>query len=178
MQLFAVSRTEQGIRRRQAEARNVALSLVPKPDPVPAPEPTPTREEIERMVTERVRAEVKEAMVAANQALRDFHALWDAQNNVNDSCMRNVPHPMKMAEVIRRILKATKISREDLFSARRTVKIAFVRQAVFYWAVRRTAMSYARIGDKLGRDHTVVLHGVGAYVKKRADQGRRLRALR
>lgn len=179
MQLFAVSRTEQGIRRRQAEARSVALSLVPKPDPVPAPEPTPTREEIEQMVLELVREEVRQVMAAGNRALMELHQKWmDENTNKAPPFLVADSNRMTLAEVIRRLCKVFGVSKAELHGTRSGGKVLLCRQAIYYWAARRTGKSSTQIGKALQRDHSTVLHGMETYPRKRAQHGRTLRALR
>lgn len=77
-----------------------------------------------------------------------------------------------------RICKATGVSRKDLFSSRRHKKVVLVRQAICYWAARRTKFSYPMIGRKIGRDHTTVIHSVRVYPIKRKHMGRCLRPVR
>lgn len=83
------------------------------------------------------------------------------------------------ATIVERAIRVFKISRVELFSDRRVKRIVDARQFVMYWACRRTTLSLPHIGRKLGgRDHTTVLHGKDAYVRKRAAMGRTLRKAR
>ena len=85
----------------------------------------------------------------------------------------------EMDKIMLRVGVALKVSRRDLLSRRRFKKAALARQAVCYWAYRRTELSLPQIARKMGgRDHTTVLHSVRAYVAKRAAQGRTLRPAR
>jgi chromosomal replication initiation ATPase DnaA len=91
---------------------------------------------------------------------------------------REMATVMSLDTIMRRISRATGVSILDICSARRNRKTSFARQAVFYWACRRTKLSLPQIGRRLGgRDHTTILHGKQAYVGKRAHQGRTLRSL-
>jgi len=82
-------------------------------------------------------------------------------------------------QIIRRICRAMRISTLELLSDRRNSEIVLARQAIFYWACRRTRLSLPEIGRKMGgRDHTTVLHGKRVYPKKRAAMGRYLKETR
>lgn len=83
------------------------------------------------------------------------------------------------SRIVRRISTVMKVTPEELMSDRRHKDIVLARQAIFYWARRRTRLSLPEIGRRMGgRDHTTVLHGADAYPKKRAKAGRYLRAVR
>lgn len=82
-------------------------------------------------------------------------------------------------QIMVRVSRVTGISVNDIRSARRERAVAFARQMFFYWAIRLTRRSFPQVGRFCGkRDHTTVLHGVDAYVAKRASMGRQLRPLR
>lgn len=123
-----------------------------------------------------LRKEAKESIEAANEALRILHEKWALEEAEKERKVRNVPKPMMIDAVARRICKAFKISRLELESARRDQRIVLARQAVFYWCSRRTNKSLVVIGRHLGgRDHTTIRHGKIVYVDKRAAMGRKLR---
>lgn len=111
-----------------------------------------------------------EAIRAANEALRRLHAEWAIED-------QNATTPLRssIARVMERISRATGVSIMDIVGQRKSVRIAFARQAVMYWCVRRTGKSLPQIGAALDRDHTTVIHGSRAYPKKRAAMGRTLR---
>ena len=71
------------------------------------------------------------------------------------------------------------VRKSEIIGSGRNARVVLARQFVMYWSRRLTDMSYPHIGRLLGnRDHTSVLHGVSAWVAKRAGQGRGLRPLR
>jgi len=113
-----------------------------------------------------------EAIRAANEALRQLHAQWAIEEGKSA-----IPLRSSIARVMERISRATGVSIFDITGQRKTVRIAFARQAVMYWCVRRTGKSLPQIGAALDRDHTSVIHGSRAYPKKRAAMGRRLRSV-
>ena len=78
--------------------------------------------------------------------------------------------------VFRRMCRVFDVSPAEMISPRRARHLIFARQAIMYWAYRRTTMSLPQIGKRLRRDHTTVLHGKDAYVEKRASMGRRLKS--
>lgn len=121
------------------------------------------KEHVERLL--KCREDMEAAMVKASDALLQFR-------NVGARMMRTT----SINTIIRRVCKVFNISRVDLISAGRSAHAAAARHAVCYWATRRTPLSSTQIGRVLGnRDHTTILHGKTAYVKKRAAMGRKLR---
>jgi chromosomal replication initiation ATPase DnaA len=84
----------------------------------------------------------------------------------------------RFSRIVRLICTATDVTSEELFSNRRGRPIVLARQAICYWAARRTNMSLSAIGNRLGRDHTTCLHGIKEYPAKRLQMGRHLRHVR
>lgn len=122
-------------------------------------------EEANRLAKERLareRAEANAAIKKANTALAAFR-----KSNAS-----------QLSTVFSRICKATGYTKEDILSHRRNKNLVFARQAICYWAMRRTLLSLTEIGRKMGLDHTSVLHNRRVYPKKRAEMGRFLRAIR
>lgn len=71
------------------------------------------------------------------------------------------------------------VTPDELRSGMRAKRVVFARHFAMYWMVRRTKDSYPQIGRKMGgKDHTTVIHGVRAYVRKRKEMGRTLPAAR
>jgi chromosomal replication initiation ATPase DnaA len=133
----------------------------------------------QRAIIEAQRKEADMSILAANEALRKLHDEWVVEaRNLGQGQSRWVENTLPLKTIIRRICKTLKVSHLDLASSRRDARTAFARQAVFYWAVRRTCLSLPQIGRQMGRDHTTVLHGKKAYVEKRAAMGRKLRPVK
>ena len=89
------------------------------------------------------------------------------------------PYRPTVASIMQKICKATRYSVNDVKSQRRCRELVLIRQAVMYWSMRLTACSLPVIGKAIGgRDHTTVLSGKRAYVRKRAAMGRKLRVVR
>ena len=124
-----------------------------------------------------LRREADSAISAANEALRLLHEKWAAQE-AKKPHMRKVAHPIRVEDVVRRICKATGVSMNTIMSNRRDKEATFVRQAICYWAVRRTSKTLPQIGTVLNRDHTTIMHNRDAYVAKRKAMGRTLRMVR
>lgn len=83
------------------------------------------------------------------------------------------------SRIERRISRATRTPIALIRGERRSRELVMIRQAVAYWAARRTALSYPKIGGFLGgRDHTTIMHAVKAFPAKRAKQGKHRRAAR
>ncbi|RVT75642.1 hypothetical protein EM858_14435 [Agrobacterium sp. CNPSo 2736] len=75
--------------------------------------------------------------------------------------------------------RRTGLSEEVIVSQSTQQRIVLIRQACFYWMVRRTSSSLVEIGRFIGgRDHTTVRHGIRQYPAKRKAVGRNLRPVR
>jgi len=123
-----------------------------------------------------LRQEATESIKRANEALRVLHSAWALEKEQVQK--PRVIRPMTIDEVARRICRVTGITHAEIVSNRRAKNIMFARQAICYWAVRRTEKSLPQIGRYLSRDHTSVMHGRDVYVDKRARMGRTLRVAR
>lgn len=87
-----------------------------------------------------------------------------------------ISNALPFSAIMARVSRATGVSKAEILSARRHRHTVLARQAVAYWAYRRTVLSLPEIGRKLGgRDHTTILSAVRNYPKKRAANGRKLR---
>lgn len=83
------------------------------------------------------------------------------------------------AKIEARLAKATGIPINQIRGRGRAREVAFVRQAIAYWAARRTTLSMPVIGRLMGgRDHTTILHAIRAYPEKRALEGKMRMAAR
>jgi len=127
------------------------------------------REAMERLFRDRVK-QANDAIRRANDALAAFR---EGNLIYNDTASGSIP--ISFDDIMDRICKATGITRRDILSERRAVDVVFARQAVCYWAYRRTKLSFPEIAKAMGRsDHTTTIHSVAAYVEKRAKEGRTL----
>lgn len=107
------------------------------------------------------------AIRAAGDAIRAANAVLAKQ--------RTGYSPISIERIMRLIARACKVQPAEIRSQTRNRDVVFARQAVIYWAYRRTRLSMPEIGRALGgRDHTTILHGTRAYPKKRAEMGRHL----
>lgn len=128
-----------------------------------------------RVDEERVR--VRQQMDAANRAAARFRQEWEIPQPKTQR--RKVSNPTPLSIIIRRISRATGVTVAQMSGPRGNVKVSYALQAVMYWAARRSDLSAVEIGKALGnRDHSTIIHGKQAYVKKRAAQGRMLREAR
>lgn len=133
----------------------------------------------QRAIIDAQRKEADMSILAANEALRKLHDEWALEaRKLGQGQSRWRENTLPLDTIIRRICKALKVTHLNLASGRRDARTALARQAVFYWAVRRTCLSLPQIGRQMGRDHTTVLHGKRVYVEKRAAMGRKLRPVK
>lgn len=131
-----------------------------------------------REIIAREKAEAEASIRAANLALSSLHKAWADAGEDGDDYIVRLPR-ISVHQIIRRICRATGISEHEIMSNRRSRPVSFARQAIMYWACRRTLRSLPEIGRALGgRDHTTVLHAKRAYVEKRKAMGRTLRPVR
>ncbi|MHC5307529.1 helix-turn-helix domain-containing protein [Bartonella sp. LJL80] len=127
-----------------------------------------------------VKRENEERAIAAKERFEKALKLLEAANQTETTeTVEPVIKRSTYQKIEFRICKALKITRNEIRSVRRDSEIAFARQAIMYWAVRLTPLSYPRIGVLMGgKDHTTILHGVKVYRVKRAKMGRTLRKAR
>lgn len=73
----------------------------------------------------------------------------------------DAPYRVLIEDIQRVVARWYKISRDELFSQRRTRNLVLPRQIAMYLAKVMTSRSYPEIGRRFGdRDHTTVLHSV------------------
>lgn len=72
-------------------------------------------------------------------------------------------------EIARAVARRLGLDPSELYARDRRAKLAFPRQLCMYLAEKVTSMSLREIGKQLGgRDHTTVLHAIGAIEKRMA----------
>lgn len=114
--------------------------------------------------------------VASKEGITDHAA------QMFDDAARKLFKPIRIetyASIEARLCRAFGVTPEEICGRARNVpRVTLCRQAIMYWAKRRTLLSPAQIGKRMGgRDHSTVYYGIDAYPKKRAKQGRHLRTL-
>lgn len=139
-------------------------------------------EEMRRKAAERVAWEARIAEEAARKAFSDM----TKRANVGAAISRHVEsggervafrHTYRIIE--ERALRLFRLTRTEINSNRRHVRVVFARQFIMYWACRLTTLSLPQIGRLMGgRDHSTVFHGRDVYPVKRAKMGRTLRGVR
>lgn len=78
-----------------------------------------------------------------------------------------MPHH-NMEAIVSAVELAFSVTREALLSKRRQRKFSHPRQALYFLLRELTSWSLPQIGDRLGRDHSTVLHGIRQVVLRRA----------
>lgn len=89
-----------------------------------------------------------------------------------------MPEHMRWERVLKRICKATGVTKKEMLSDCLERHIVFARHMAMYWLARLTKMSIAHISRRLNRDHTAVRYGCQRYRQKRAAMGRTLKSAR
>lgn len=129
----------------------------------------------------RRQRELYEAKVATEAALRIVKQETEARQEEIRTALRDagVPYRHTYREVERRACKLFRVTKSEIQSRRRHKEIVFARQFIAYWVCRLTDCSLPMIGRLMGgKDHTTILSGKRAYVRKRSEMGRRLREAR
>ncbi len=89
------------------------------------------------------------------------------------------PNDREFDRILERICRVCGVSRQAIFAEGKMRELVFARQAIFYWARRKTNLDLPRIGELMGgRHHTTVMQGRDVYTKKRAKMGRTLREVK
>lgn len=130
---------------------------------------------MERLAEERRRRQEAER-IAWDAKLRE-----EASRNEVIRLVRRRPGPTYRhcyASIEERACKVFKVTRNELRSDRRNAHVVLARQFVMYWVCRLTELSLPQTGRFMNRDHTSILSGKRAYVRKRAKMGRYLREAR
>lgn len=142
------------------------------------------RKRVERTADQRLADDLvaKGRAAARDFALREAQALAEYRAKRLEAELSDFDLPRHFSSyrtIERRICRALKILPSEVKKSGRQRELTFARQAIMYWACRLTDYSYPQIGKRMGgRDHTTILSGKRAYVKKRALQGRTLREVR
>lgn len=86
------------------------------------------------------------------------------------------PDTKPFYQIVDRICRACGVSQQAVFFGGKQREVALARQAVCYWARRRTDLSLPEIGRLMGgKHHTTVLSSIRKYPDKRIKEGRFLR---
>lgn len=133
----------------------------------------------------RQRVERREAIEALRQEEFEKHRAYLAEaQRRRAEYLASIEslEPVKVhtfADIEFRAMRVFRLTKRELYSRSRAVRIAFARQFIMYWACRLTLLSSPKIGQMMGGlDHTSVLSGKKNYPKKRAKMGRYLRSAR
>lgn len=124
-----------------------------------------------------------EASERERQAKAELIEIFRARKEAADEAIRRANEALRringsdsFERIFLRMCRVFRMSPTEMLADRRNVRTVFARQAVMYWARRRTCLSLPQIGRRMtGRDHTTILHGCRAYVAKRAEMGRNLK---
>lgn len=107
-------------------------------------------------------------------AKRNMILRWrkeDQQRAVNETARPRVTY----AHIERLFCRLTGFTREEIRSRRRNRRLVLVKQAIAYWTIRRTSLSYPQVGQMMGKDHTTIIHAVEVYPRRRREMGRYVR---
>lgn len=134
--------------------------------------------ELRKMREEEARARLERERLYRRQCHEDaIRSASDSMRSANAALarMRSGRAAISVEEITRRMCKVYRISKAEIESQSRNRSIVRCRQAICYWAYRRTRLSLPEIARAVHRsDHTTVLHSVRVYPIKRAEKGRYL----
>ncbi|NNU62449.1 helix-turn-helix domain-containing protein [Ochrobactrum soli] len=162
----------QRLREQEARQQSGAVTTPPRMEakPVAVVKPAPVLS-----IGNSVAAPVDDCVIAQN-VQRKWSQFLQALTNVVLPVESDV-YRADFQKIVSRICRVFGVAPRDVVSSSCRHDLIMPRQAIYYWAYRLTPLSCQGIGAKLGnRDHSTVLYGVKAYRKKRAGNGRHLRA--
>ena len=153
------------------------------------------QEEMLRLMDARKRIEEEREQLRVERAAASF--AMEAQAKTHIAEIRQATKQLELIEkriqnasvaitrsssfdaIVFRMCKVFGLTQVELVSKSRCKRVVFARQAVVYWACRRTDLSLVRIGRLIGgKDHSTVLHSKRKYPQLRAEMGRKLRPTR
>lgn len=98
------------------------------------------------------------------------------KNFIKDLINEEREDPLTIDEVIAEVSRTFGVSKEDIFSKRKTQEIVYARQVSMYIIREISQMKYKEIGRLFGKDHSTVLYTIDK-VKKNLEQNEQQRNL-
>ncbi len=98
------------------------------------------------------------------------------KNFIKDLINEEREDPLTIDEVIAEVSRTFGVSKEDIFSKRKTQEIVYARQVSMYIIREISQMKYKEIGRLFGKDHSTVLYTIDK-VKKKLEQNEQQRNL-
>ncbi len=98
------------------------------------------------------------------------------KNFIKDLINEEREDPLTIDEVISEVSRTFGVSKEDIFSKRKTQEIVYARQVSMYIIREISQMKYKEIGRLFGKDHSTVLYTIDK-VKKKLEQNEQQRNL-
>ena len=119
-----------------------------------------------RMSTKKPQEEPKEPTAAQQE---------ETAVSVDPDPILHYINKVRLVDIQNLVAEKYGITRNDIVSQRRAVKITFPRQIAYWLATETTPMSYSQIGRRFGpRDHTTIMHGAHK-IRKMAETNEKLR---
>ena len=119
-----------------------------------------------RMSVKKQKEEPKEPTVAQQE---------ETAVSVDPDPILHYINKVRLVDIQNLVAQRYGITRNDIVSQRRAVKITFPRQIAYWLATETTPMSYSQIGRRFGpRDHTTIMHGAHK-IRKMAETNEKLR---
>jgi chromosomal replication initiation ATPase DnaA len=174
MQLVSYRNTEAGARERQSRKFEAEMIVMAERKARMAEE-VRAMKEIRSAQEDKVRAIKADALCA----LRDANIAL-AKLGLRDAQLIHCTNPDNIKRIAHRVCKAFGVTHKELTGPRRAPRIVLCRQAVAYWACRRTNLSLPQIGRYLERDHTTIMYSKRIYPVRRFEMkpARNLREVR
>lgn len=98
------------------------------------------------------------------------------QNFIKDLISDTHNEPITIEKVVEEVSRTYGVSKEDIFSKRKTQEIVYARQVSMYIVREISQLPYKAIGKMFGKDHSTVLYTIDRVEKKLAanEQQKRL----
>ena len=88
------------------------------------------------------------------------------KNFIKDLINEEREDPLTIDEVISEVSRTFGVSKEDIFSKRKTQEVVYARQVSMYIIREISQMKYKEIGRLFGKDHSTVLYTIDKVKKK------------
>ncbi|MBQ0084256.1 MAG: chromosomal replication initiator protein DnaA, partial [Clostridiales bacterium] len=82
------------------------------------------------------------------------------RNFIKDVITDVAPEPIKIETIIEEVARTYRVTDADILSNKKTSSIVLARQVAMYIAHEITNLTYEKIGESFGKDHSTVLYSV------------------
>ncbi|MDD4699324.1 MAG: chromosomal replication initiator protein DnaA [Oscillospiraceae bacterium] len=131
----------------------------------------PINEDLTYYIAEQIKMNTRqlEGVVKKLQAYVNIHqkelSLSVIQGFIRDIINDSLPEPITVDKIVEEVSRTYSVSKDDIFSKRKTADIVYARQVSMYIVHEITQLSYTAIGKSFEKDHTTVLYTINKIQK-------------